>query len=465
MADPVAQSPAPPAAKAGKPLIEHGFNPVQAPARAPAPANPLPAGTAAGGSAQAKEGLARNGSPGLASAAAPLVPSVPRDPQVPSQTTPSREAAAKPTGPAKPPADKPAAAKARPMQQGVSSVMMMDIEHSPFESAPVLEEAAILFANGQDMAALSALQDALQQAKLPRAAGLQASMLLFDLFENLGMREEFEAAALDYAQAFETSPPAYVDRSGSKGASQESASGQAVAFSGALDASAAAPCAQLTKLAARGKTLQIDLTEIDSVDEAGCKLLMDHLRNFKKSGHELLVSGAAHLITLLHGAIETGRRSDPEAYWLLLLEMYQGQHMQTEHEEWALNYCITYEVSPPSWEEPAKLGTSVKAAAPVAVPATPEPQDARYLKGSLTGSADALIKDLGAYATGKSIVVIDLFDVRRVDFMSAGALLNLVGTLRSQGQQVELRSPSPLVAALLVSMGFLSQVRLTRRDK
>lgn len=407
-----------------------------------------------------------------AAAALGLIPSPP--PAAPPSPVPAAKPqpavqaapAAKPApAPAQAAPAKPAPAKSGLLRQGVASVMMMEVEQSPFEAAPVLEEAAILFANGEDPAALQALRDALKAAKLPQAAMRQAWMLLFDLYENLGKRDDFETSAIDFAVAFETSPPAFVDRSGTKDPTLETGGGQYFALTGALDAESSSQFSQLAKTAERNKILRIEFGKITAVAEAGCKLLFEHLRGFKKSGHDLVFSSADHLIKLLNGAIETGRREDPEIFWLLLLELYQFQNLQTAFEESALNYCITYEVSPPSWEEPAKPAVSTAPAGPTSLQI---PQDAFYLKGLIGASAggiEALLKEVADYAADKSLVVIDLFDVRRVDFMSAGAFLNLVTTLHGLGKAIEIRSPSPLVAALFVSMGFMNQVRFTRRGQ
>jgi hypothetical protein len=43
--------------------------------------------------------------------------------------------------------------------------------------------------------------------------------------------------------------------------------------------------------------------------------------------------------------------------WLLLLELHQQAFHQEAFEEAAVNYAITFEVSPPSWEALAGAGT------------------------------------------------------------------------------------------------------------
>jgi anti-anti-sigma regulatory factor len=404
LAPPAAQPPpaAPPAAAAGKPQIERGFNPSAKPApakpAAPAPAKPAPV------------------APGLAA----------------------------------------------PPSQGVASVMMMEVQESPFEAAPVLEEAAILYANHQDDAAMGALEDAVKSGKLPNTAARQAALMLFDLYENLGRRENFEDAALDFAVRFETSPPAFNDRSKVKDPSLMTGGGQYFAFTGHLDNNAGKQFELLKKAAEKDPVLRVEFGKIDTVAAEGAEMLLNFLKTSKKSGHDLIFSNADHLMKLLGGMTDTGRNTDPEVLWLLLLELYQMQFMQSAFEETALNYCITYEVSPPSWVEPKKVPANTPVVAPTALQI---PQDAFYLKGEIEGGAEELFKSASTYATDKSLVIIDVFDVKRLDFIAGGSFLNMVSALRGMGKKVEIRNPSPLIGALLVTMGFTSHAGITRRSK
>jgi len=375
---------------------------------------------------------------------------------------------AKPAAPAAKPAAsaaaKPAAPPANPApaQQGMASVMMMEVQESPFEAAPVLEEAAILYANHQDDAALAALEDAVKSGGLPPAAGRQAALLLFDLYENLGMRDAFEIAAVEFAVRFETSPPAFNDRSKVKDPALMTGGGQYFAFTGHLDTNAGRQFEQLRKVADKDNVLRMEFGKIDTVAGEGAEMLLTHLNNFRKAGKDLIFSNADHLIKLLAGMVETGRKDDHEALWLLLLEMYQLQYMQAAFEEAALNYCVTYEVSPPSWVEPKKAPSNT----PVPVPTALEiPQDAFYLKGEIEGGADELVKAASVWAADRPVVVIDVFDVKRMDFIAGGAFLNLVASLRGLGKRVEIRNPSPLVGALLLTMGFTAHAGITRRNK
>lgn len=299
----------------------------------------------------------------------------------------------------------------------------------------------------------------------PPAAAHQAWLLLFDLLENLGEAEVFEAAAIDFAVAFETSPPAFHDRSSANDPALDTGGGQHYAINGPLDAAVAPQLARLAEIALHSKIMRIEFGKIQSVAGPGCTLLLAQLRAFNKARIDLVFSSIGHLAAVLGAAIETGRRTDPEVFWLLLLELQQFQGQQEVFEETALNYCITYEVSPPQWAAPAHLalGSVSQSAAVSAAVGAPLPQDALYLKGTLQSSADPRFAAINMYAESLRLVVIDTYDLRRVEPAAASELINVLSALYVKNKALELRSPSPLIATLLISMGFTEQARFTQR--
>src|SRR5690606_14965476 len=137
-------------------------------------------------------------------------------------------------------------------------------------SAPVVEESAILYANGQGALAEQMLQDCLRE--LGRTER-QPWWMLFDLYQAEGRERDFDSIAIDYASNFETSPPAYADRSppaAAQGAAQGSYSGvaPAVRLTGILDADAGARLHALR--ASGGVPVRIDVAAVSGATGAGC---------------------------------------------------------------------------------------------------------------------------------------------------------------------------------------------------
>ncbi len=56
------------------------------------------------------------------------------------------------------------------------------------------------------------------------------------------------------------------------------------------------------------------------------------------------------LFTVLAEAAPTGARDADPAYWQVRLDALRMAHRPEQFDETAIDYCVTYEVSPPSWE-------------------------------------------------------------------------------------------------------------------
>ena len=370
----------------------------------------------------------------------------------------SLDFSAMPSPPPAPALSVPAAA------QGPASTLNMEISSSPFEKAPVIEEAAILYANGDDEGAISALKHSIEHDNLPRGVAPQVWLLLFDLYQSTGRRAEFDSLSLDYTVRFELSSPTWIDpQSAGRDPSLATGGGSYFSFTGNLDYDSTKQFEQIKKIAERSKILRIEFGKIDTISPEGCQMLWKALNAFKQSGHDLVLSGAPHLVGKLTGAVETGRNTDPQVYWLLLLDLYQLQVMQAEFEEAALNYCITYEVSPPSWEEPKKAAKKPTTAPPPAQGPETVSIDVMRLEGELLNGADTTIAAMREFAADKPYPAFDVGQVKRIDFASAGALLNLVTVLHKGEAHAELRNCGHMIGALFAVLGFQNHARISKK--
>ncbi len=332
---------------------------------------------------------------------------------------------------------------------------------------PVLEEAAILYANGQDLPAVSVLAAAVANDR-----STETWLMLLELYQSLGKRAEFENLAIEYAVRFETSAPAWSDAAAKKPVTRAAAPAPrtAIVFKGALDVRIVPQLEQLKKIAQRSAVLHLEFDQVTSVDAGGAELILRVFAAFEKSNHEVAISGAAQLAERLRAAIEVGRRDESNAVWMLLLEVYRILGRQADFEETSIDYCVTFEVSPPSWEpaSPKYLvddGPKVvpaEAAAPVDDDAA-LPPDHVALGGELTGKADAELARLTQFANDRQRVVVDCAKLARVDFTAAGLLLNWAVGMRGQKKDLAFIHVGHLVAALFVVMGLHEVVPIERR--
>ena len=333
---------------------------------------------------------------------------------------------------------------------------------------PVLEEAAILYANGQDLPAVAVLAEAIHTDRTP-----ETWLMLLELYQSMGKQIEFEQLAIDYAVQFETSAPGWVDMQARRPAAAKPApvARAAIVFQGTLDARIIPQLEQLKALAHRNPVLHLEFDKVTSIDAVGADLMLRVLAAFQKSKHEVGISGAAVLAQKLQAAIAVGRRDESNTVWMLLLEIYRILGRQAAFEETSIDYCVTYEVSPPSWE-PASPKYRIEDAEPAPAPTDAEtagddeetlPDNAVALSGEVVGKAEADMQRLNEFAGTHNRIIIDCSRLVRVDFTAAGLLLNWAVGMRGARKHIEFVRVGHLVGALFLVMGLHEVVPVERR--
>jgi ABC-type transporter Mla MlaB component len=310
-----------------------------------------------------------------------------------------------------------------------------------------VEQAAVLYANGQDDAVRSLLEGAVRvHAPGP---GERLWMMLFDFYRLTGQSASFEAQGIEYARAFEKSPPAWRDASKLVVVEKIAASGNLL-FSGELLGANDAAFERVRQVLNKMPELRLDLSRVTRLDAAGCSRLYKLLQQANKAKREIDILGRDNMLALLEKHTLPGRAED-EACWLLLLAFLQLQGSQAVFDEAAINYAVTFEVSPPSWEQKRPKVSVQSPVKPIAVTDANWTNNAYTLCGEIKASRFA---DLPAFAEVHDPVLIDCSTVTRIDFISAGALLNVLTGVRRSGKQVVFHHPNYLVAALFGVVGL-----------
>ncbi|KFI07938.1 STAS domain-containing protein [Massilia sp. BSC265] len=307
-------------------------------------------------------------------------------------------------------------------------------------TAPAVEEGAILYANGQAAAAESLLRDSL--ANFGRNERLPWWML-FDLYQATGQESRFESIAIDYASHFETSPPAWQPPPPAQDVAQLTGVAATESFGPILDSGIAPRLQRL--LTAKAPLVRVEVGAVRSAVPEGCALLLKALQTLRKEGRQLVLAGADTLMATLRPMLAVGDRSSGEAPWLLLLELLLLSNREKDFEESAMDYCVTFEVSPPSFE--ALTHVSTAAPAPVA-------GDRFLLPPLALGDCAALFDAIDAYADGREVLVLDCSRLARMDYACATALQGRLRVHTEQQRRVELRDLNHLVAALLRLLGY-----------
>ena len=336
------------------------------------------------------------------------------------------------------------------------------IEINTSGSGSIIDETAILFANGQDVAAEQVLRAGLEGDDLGHATH-NAWLLLFELLNQRGDRAGFEQLTMQYALRFENSSPSWVDYTGlparasavvATAAAAPAAGAPAVRLPVQVDANVVKVLEQLKTLAASHAALTVDAGGVRSIDLVGAELLLRVINAFKRAAHELVIAGAEQLLVPLRALIEPGRRDASDAGWMLLLEVLRLLKRQGDFEETGIQYCITFEVSPPQWEPaPPNMRTrGVTGAA--AEPAATLSVNPLAWHGIVEAEGEPWFGRLAAEARTNKELVVDCAQLRRIAFSTASALLTLVMKLQQASATVEFREVNPLVGALFQLLGI-----------
>jgi anti-anti-sigma regulatory factor len=335
-------------------------------------------------------------------------------------------------------------------------VVSLEVSPAANDIAPIIEETAMLFANGQAEQALSALSRSVREGELGNSA-LQAWLMLFDLLQHLDMRVEFEALSLEFVVKFERSPPAWIETGEDKDPATATGGVAYFALGGVLSAASAPELEKLRNAAAARQALRVECGKLEGIDGPGCRLFRETLISLRDAGKEVLLTGEARLIQFLEEACQPGRIETDGAVWALLLDVYRILDMKDPFEEAAVNYAVTFEVSPPSWESrPEARGSAVLR--PVEAP-----DQALILSGELSGASDALAKQLQDWAAANNMLVIDMSRATRVDPATAGLMLKVLSALQESGVTIQIRGANELIRALFGVTGLSRVARIIPR--
>ena len=404
-------------------------------------------------------------------------------------------------GAAKPEA-RPSAAKAGFDTTGgdFSLSRSMAIEVDEIAHDPELEEASIRFANGDDQGAEAGLLDALASndaAGALRSEQVEAWLTLFDLYRATGQLARFDVAAIDFANQFQRSAPQWFSM---PEMFSELAGAQPVA---PTTQSAHWTCPPLLNLKSvgllgdvAGRTAppwRLDWTRLTTVDAEALPVLAGLLGDWAGQAVEIRMTGTDSLIANLEARTPSGDRTVEPQWWHTRMALLRCLDAMDDFEMTALNYCVTYEVSPPSWENPRCRCMALRAgggdaAGPASIISTldelstggGESQLADFrptgfesimlpplvveLSGSIAGDITANLEKLTRRFGGSDVLTISCVKLIRVDFAAAGTLLNWVTSHQAEGRQVQFLDVHRLIAGFFNVIGISEVARVAVRS-
>ncbi len=314
----------------------------------------------------------------------------------------------------------------------------------------VLEDAALRYASGHAAKARELLEQGVQTDHDTKISPL-AWLALFDLQQRAGDKTAFDKFALQYVVQFERSAPAW-EATEKKPVGPRLAGGY-IGITGKLTAAVATQLEGLKRAMAKQlPEVRVDLMSVTGFDDEGARLLAMALGEARRKKFALQLQRAEKLKPLLDAAVKKGRDGG-EGAWLLSLEFLQWSSAHAAFEDRAVEYAVTFELSPPSWEPSVVAKTTPETPAAEDATANADTEVLRW-SGVMAGSSMPQLGRLAEFAPGHNVIPIDMSDVERIDFVCAGALLNTINRIEAQRKSVQIVGATPIVRVLLLLIGI-----------
>ena len=381
------------------------------------------------------------------------------------------------------------------VSSGFSASKISVVDGAEVAHDPELQEASIRFANGDDAGAEAGLLETLTPQG-SRAHHAETWLTLFDLYRATGQRDKFENLALEFVGRFDRSAPQWFSlpdmvRQMAKPVGHVS-SGPAADWVCPSVLGIQTIAALNAALGRSSMPWRLDWKNLKTIDVNAVEPLCKVFSSWASQPVQLRFMGEPVLQRVLREATPSGARETAQSRWQLRMEALRVTYQPDEFELTALDFCVTYEVSPPAWDSARcdyqSLDALVAEAAGQAIvgdvhrDSTPSAMSSAMdgdtqmdghsqmsnlyaveLSGQIAGDAIAVLDQLEAKLMGADIMVISCAKLIRVDFSAAGTLLNWVSARESENRAVQFTEVNRLVAAFFNVIGITEHATVLSR--
>lgn len=357
-----------------------------------------------------------------------------------------------------------------------------------------LEEAAILFANGDDAGAEAGLLEILAPDGI-RENHVETWLTLFDLYRATGEQDKFETAAIQFVQRFDRSAPQWFSM-------PEMVKVMSVPIDKAPNGPAAdwicpsvlgiqTVAALKAAVARMAMPWRLDWRNLKTIEMAALEPLYKVFSVWASQPVQLRFMGEAQLQNVLLNATPSGDRNTDQNAWLLRMEALRVTHRPDDFELAALDFCVTYEVSPPAWENArceyktldeqggvldgqAIVGDVYRDSMPSSFAMGRDSELGAHnsqlsrvlsveLSGQVQGDAIAVLDKLDAKLEGADMMLISCSKLIRVDFSAAGTLLNWVSAREAENRSAQFSEVNRLVLSFFNVIGITEHAKVLVR--
>ena len=359
-----------------------------------------------------------------------------------------------------------------------------------------LEEASIRFANGDDVGAEAGLLEMLAAGSV-RSGLTEAWMVLFDLYRATDQQDKFETAAIKFVQKFDRSAPQWFslpDAVKKMVPQAAPTSGTVSSVDWICPSTIGTQTVAALKIALTKAPMpwRLDWRNLKAIDATAIEAVCNVFASWSAQPVQLRFIGDGQLQEVLKRNTPSGLRDVPQIWWQLRMEALRVTHRPDEFELVALDFCVTYEVSPPAWDNArceykpvdaqggtltthtiigdvfrdslaSNFGVLDSDSAMGSLSSQMGSLMSVDLSGQIEGDAASVLEALQLKLTGADTMIISCAKLIRVDFSAAGTLLNWVSARQDEGRSVHFCDVNRLVAAFFNVIGITEHAKVTNR--
>ena len=360
------------------------------------------------------------------------------------------------------------------------------VEVSEVVHDPELDEAVIAFANA-DFNHCEQSLTALCKPQALRYQHAETWLVLFDLYRATGQQNKFDKLSMEFTDLFDRSSPQWysLPKRVADAVADERPDTRGVQGDVGWVSPAVLDVDAVSRL--RSATLQLplpwvlDWSALQRVETEAASQLHLLFRQWAPQPIDMRWLAPEHLLGALQEAAPTGVRDADPAFWMARLEALRLSNRPDQFDETAIDYCVTYEVSPPSWERARCQVRASNASSSTSTPSMsmvgevsssfldtgmlddgqPQQQLATVeLSGQLAGDISNTLRQLDRKLGASTLVHVSCARLIRVDFIAAGDLLNWVLSKQTENRSITFIEAHRLVALFFGAMGINEHARV-----
>jgi len=388
-----------------------------------------------------------------------------------------------------PPGSPPLAAHRHEPRRRTANTVDENIKAVALRQDPEIYEAAISFATGHEVISELTLLKLISTGG-SRRNDVEVWLTLFDLYRVTGKFEAFDGLVPEFTILFGRSAPQWERECESvpdKIAADQNATLQitregAFAWASPAQFNTGALTALTNAVERAAPPWRIDWHAVNAVEPDVLPQLNNLFTQWADTSTQLQFLGGEQLLAVLAQQSPTENKNINPVWWRVRLTLLRLMGVPDLFDQVALDYCITYEISPPAWTPPKGSYTPLStdgppellpanAAAPPTLafttlagdlPAATDVFEAA-LEGEILGSAQQALAVLPQNLAPIHSFELDCRALRRVDFGAAGELLNWSIEQQGQGRTVTFRSVHRLLAAFFSVIGINTAAQVVLR--